>query len=92
MIVYSASKTGFLDDVMSNAIADKILAAFRETTGHNTGLSEIASWQNSMQFMYRIIDHEEIPTDAGVAIEYHIPQSSKRIEFCHEAISLNPVL
>lgn len=31
--------------------------------------------------MDRILEDREIPTDAGVAIEYHIPQTSKRIDF-----------
>jgi DUF2075 family protein len=31
--------------------------------------------------MDRVLADEEIPSDAGVAIEYHIPQTSKRIDF-----------
>jgi len=31
--------------------------------------------------MDRILEDVDIPNDAGVAIEYHIPQSSKRIDF-----------
>jgi uncharacterized protein len=34
-----------------------------------------------MQYMNNILLHGEIAEDAGVAIEYHIPQTSKRIDF-----------
>lgn len=66
---------------MSNDIAAIITEAFKEKTGHSTGPSEITSWQNSLQYMERVLADEDIPDDSGVAIEYHIPQSSKRIDF-----------
>lgn len=81
MIVYSASKKQFQDDVMSNDIEGVIYAAYKKATGHNTGLSEVASWRNSLQYMDRVLNDESIPSDSSVAIEYHIPQSSKRIDF-----------
>ncbi len=81
MIVYSASKEQFQNDVMSNDIGNIILETYKSTTGHNTGQSEITSWTNSLQYMDRVLQDDEIPADAGVAIEYHIPQSSKRIDF-----------
>jgi len=81
MIVYSASKLKFQEDVMSNDIAAIIMDAFKEKTGHSTGPSEITSWQNSLQYMERVLADGVIPNASGVAIEYHIPQSSKRIDF-----------
>lgn len=81
MIVYSATKEKFQNDVMTNDIGNIILETYKEVTGRNTGKSEIDSWTNSLQYMDRVLNDEEIPSDAGVAIEYHIPQSSKRIDF-----------
>lgn len=81
MIVYSETKQRFQDDVMSNNIEGIIQAAFKEKTGHDTGMSEVTSWRNSLQYMDRVLNDTGIPADAGVAIEYHIPQSSKRIDF-----------
>lgn len=81
MIVYSATKEDFRKDVMSNDIGNVILETYRKRTGNGTGTSEIKSWTNSLQFMDRILEDDHIPGDAGVAIEYHIPQSSKRIDF-----------
>ena len=34
-----------------------------------------------MQFMYRILEDKEIPDECGVAIEFTIPTTSKRIDF-----------
>jgi DUF2075 family protein len=66
---------------MSNDIEGIIHSAYKTATGHTTGRSELDSWRNSLQYMERVINDDEIPEDAGVAIEYHIPQSSKRIDF-----------
>lgn len=81
MIVYSSTKKEFQDDVMSNDIGNIILKAYKAATGKSTGQSEIDSWVNSLQYMDRVLSDKEIPADCGVAIEYHIPQSSKRIDF-----------
>src|SRR5690606_38291160 len=62
-------------------IGNIIYSAYQKATGHRTGESEIKSWVNSLQYMDRVLQDSEIPNDAGVAIEYHIPQSSKRIDF-----------
>jgi hypothetical protein len=81
MIVYSATKAQFRIDVMSNDIGGIILETFRVRTGRSTGQPEINSWMNSLQYMDRVLDDDTIPQNAGVAIEYHIPQTSKRIDF-----------
>lgn len=31
--------------------------------------------------MYKVLNDPEIPCNAGIAIEYNIPQTSKRIDF-----------
>ena len=66
---------------MTNDIGNIIYDAYKSATGRNTGKSEIDSWINSLQYMDRVLNDDEIPHDAGVAIEYHLPQSSKRIDF-----------
>lgn len=66
---------------MSNDIGHIILDKFRDATGKSTGVSEMSSWANSLQFMDRVLNDDSIPADSGISIEYHIPQSSKRIDF-----------
>jgi uncharacterized protein len=66
---------------MTNDIGGIIVEAFQSATGRSTGRSEIESWMHSLQYMDRVLNDDEIPYDAGVAIEYHLPQTSKRIDF-----------
>jgi DUF2075 family protein len=89
MIVYSSTKQKFLNDVMSNDIGSIILREYKRATGHSTGGSEILSWTNSLQNMDRVLRDSSVPDDAGIAIEYHIPQSSKRIDFIVTGNNLN---
>lgn len=81
MIVYNENKGQFVQDVRTNVIATKILDRIREK-GLNAGQDrEFASWQNSMQFMRNIVDDADIEDDVQIAIEYNIPQTSKRVDF-----------
>ncbi|MFO7557238.1 MAG: DNA/RNA helicase domain-containing protein [Desulfobacterales bacterium] len=66
---------------MTNDIGNIIHHAFKKATGGSTSKSEIDSWINSLQYMDRVLTDGNIPDDAGITIEYHIPQSSKRIDF-----------
>ncbi len=81
MIVYASTKAGFNQDVLSNQIEAKILADFYRALGRGTGASEIRSWKSSLLYMNNILTDPAIPDDAGVAIEYRIPQTSNRIDF-----------
>ena len=81
MIVYSADKRQFVQDVKTNVIATKILDLIREK-GLNAGNErEFASWHNSMKFMRDIVDDSDIEDEVQIAIEYNIPQTSKRVDF-----------
>ncbi len=81
MIVYSSTKQKFQEDIMTNSIGSIILDKYKDVTGRDTGVSEVNSWTNSLQFMDRILNDDSIPEDVGISIEYHIPRSSKRIDF-----------
>ena len=80
MIVYSASRAEFTDDVFSNVIEQKVLAAFQTKIGHKPGKSEITSWKNSLQYMNNVVVSAGLPEDVGVAIEYRIPTTSNRVD------------
>lgn len=66
---------------MSNDIGAIIYNAFQGATGRRTNRAEINSWTHSLMYMHNVLEDPAIPADAGVAIEYHIPRSSKRIDF-----------
>ncbi len=81
MIIYQSTKDNFLEDVQSNAIEAIVLKKYFEKTGEHVGKSEQDSWKKSLRYMRDVLRDDEIPIDSGVSIEYHIPQTSKRIDF-----------
>ncbi len=81
MIVYQSTKENFLYDVSNKNIEDIVLGCVRDKLKINVGKNEINSWKNSLREMYFILDDNVIPNDSGIAIEYRIPQTSKRIDF-----------
>ncbi|MBR6168956.1 DUF2075 domain-containing protein [Candidatus Saccharibacteria bacterium] len=80
MIVYQDTKKQFQADVDLNQIVDKINNEYIPRFGHTTE-SQLRAWKNSMQYMHNVLNTGEIPDDAGVAIEYNIQPTSKRIDF-----------
>jgi len=81
VIVYAATKQQFLRDSDNDDIEDVILKHFKAATGHRVAQSEVKSWQGSLGYMAKVLRDEDLPNDTGLAIELHIPQSSKRIDF-----------
>ncbi len=80
MIVYQADKKQFLRDHQDNDIDEVVHERFRVATGHSVANRELRSWRASLGFMATVMRDDDIPDDTGVAIEYHLPQSSKRID------------
>ena len=80
MLVYEGIKSDFINDVNLNLIVDKIYNKYKYFFGR-TSESQLNSWKNSMQYMRGVLDDREIPDNAGVAIEFNIPTTSKRIDF-----------
>ncbi len=80
MIVYEATKSQFLDHILNDQLTMEIYNNYRKKIG-KTSKNEIRSWDNSMQYMYKVLQTDEIPEEAGVAIEYKVPTTSKRIDF-----------
>ncbi len=80
MIVYEATKTEFLQDVFQDELVNNICRNYNSKIGH-INEREVRAWDNSMQYMYRVLSDNEIPKDAGIAIEFKIPYTSKRVDF-----------
>jgi len=81
MIIYQANKLEFLNHAFRDDIEDIVSKHYGEATGRSVGSSELAAWKNSLLEMAKVLDDAEIPNDAGVAIEYQLPQTAKRIDF-----------
>ncbi len=80
MIVYTNTKAGFSRQVENQDLVDNLYQLIREKH-RGVAKSEILSWRNSLQYMYMILNDPAVPQDAGIAIEYVIPSTSKRIDF-----------
>lgn len=80
MIVYQSTKAEFLDNTFKRDIEKVILDAYRRRVGRGVSQSEVRSWKESLLAMAKVLNHDSIPSDCGVAIEYWIPQTSKRID------------
>ena len=81
MIVYDGMKNDFLRSVENDTIALEIERNILEKMGKHTVKNEFHAWENSMQYMYKVMNDSGIPDDAGIAIEYNIPQTAKRVDF-----------
>ena len=66
---------------MNGTIAEEVRQRIFEKMGRTTPESEFDSWKNSLSRMYMVLADTSIPDHAGIAIEYNVPQTSKRVDF-----------
>ncbi|WP_027397106.1 DUF2075 domain-containing protein [Anaerovibrio lipolyticus] len=81
MIVYDGVKSDFLHSVEQDTIALEIEDNIRRIMGINTPQNQFRAWVNSLHYMYKVMTDAEIPANAGIAIEYNVPQTAKRVDF-----------
>jgi hypothetical protein len=81
VIVYQANKAKFLDDHDNRDIEHVIATRYLECTGRYAPDAEYLAWKNSLGEMAKVLRDPDIPADAGVGVEFGIPQTSKRIDF-----------
>jgi len=78
--VYSSTSADFIRDVDSGQIASIVENAYNMAFGHSTSKSEIRSWKNSLAALSQVLNHNDVPSDLGLGIEFQIPRTSKRID------------
>lgn len=82
MIAYKNTSKGYIEDVETNTISDKIKeAVIKAFDWRKIRENEETSWINSMQFMGNVIKRAGIADDCGVLIEYRLPSTSLRVDF-----------
>ena len=89
MIVYNGLKSDFIHSVEKDTIADEIEQNVFQKLGRRTVANEFASWVNSYEYLYKVMNDPLIPSDAGIAIEYNIPQTAKRVDFMISGYDIN---
>ncbi|ALB46001.1 MULTISPECIES: DUF2075 domain-containing protein [Clostridium] len=80
MIVYQASKKDFMKHVTNDEISILIDREYKNKIGRSRE-REFEAWDNSMLYMFKALSTDKIPDECGVAIEYRIPATSKRVDF-----------
>lgn len=81
MLVYNGTKSDFMLSVEKEIIAYEIESKLIEVMNKHAAKNEFRSWENSLDYMYKVLNDSSIPFDSGIAIEYNIPQTSKRVDF-----------
>ena len=81
MIIYSGSKADFMNEVVEDTIAYSIRDNIQEKMHRKTGEAEFRSWVNSLEYMYKVLNDDGIPQNSGIAIEYNLPNTAKRVDF-----------
>lgn len=80
MIIYESTKEQFVGEVVNELLIDRLYNSYQQKIGR-TSKAEIRSWENSLQKMSNVMQDDDIPNDAAVAIEFNIPNTSKRVDF-----------
>lgn len=80
MIIYNGLLSEFESDIDDGVLATKLSDALKEKMGRTTPFSEFSSWHNSLESMYIVLSNSNVPKDAGIAIEYNIPYTGKRVD------------
>lgn len=88
MIIYSSTKQSFIQDFEQGVLVKKLHQTLTEKY-RRVGESEIHSWQTSLSYMANVMRDIAIPDLAGVAIEYIVPNTQKRVDFIITGLDQN---
>ncbi|AVN60979.1 DUF2075 domain-containing protein [Mesoplasma florum] len=80
MIIYKNNKINFIRDVEKNKIVNILETSVDRLLKRKTSISEINSWNNSLKEMVIVLYDRAIPDNTGIALEYNISRTSKRID------------
>lgn len=80
MIIYQSTAAEFIHDTINEVLVDNLYNAYQVKIGQTTK-GEIRSWENSLTKMSNVLYDPDIPDDVSVAIEFNIPNTSKRVDF-----------
>lgn len=66
--------------MFDGVLVEKIDDSMRQRFSRSTPESEMRAWNNSLLRMEAVLSHSKVPDTAGIAIEYNIPYTSKRVD------------
>lgn len=68
MIVYSGLKSDFMLAVEQDSIATEIEENIYNKMHKRTAQNEFRAWENSLEYMYKVLNDNTIPENSGIAI------------------------
>ncbi len=80
MIIYSGTKDSFIRDLIDDGLEAKLEESLKRKMHISAVPNEVRSWRNSLTQMSVVLNDPGIPKDAGIAIEYNIPHTNKRVD------------
>ncbi|MEJ2655866.1 MAG: DUF2075 domain-containing protein [Desulfobacterales bacterium] len=79
MRLYAGSSQQFIQDTVTNQIAEKLKSSFFTQFRYEPSPAEIRSWRNSLRAMCHTIEYADL-LDHGIILEYQLPLSSNRLD------------
>lgn len=89
LLVYQSTKSHFLGDVESRGIEYDIARSYLQKTGRYAPPAEMRAWRHSLEAMAKVLHGGGIADNAGIGIEFGIPQTAKRIDFLVSGIGVD---
>ena len=80
MIIYLETREIFLEHVRHNRIEQEVSERLQLIASRRVSPAEKRAWRNSLIYVSNILQAPEIPAAIGVAIEYQIHNTSRRID------------
>jgi uncharacterized protein len=77
--LYCGSTKQFVDDTVQHTIAEKLKVNFQSFFGYPPSVSELRSWQNSLQAVTVQLMYANL-RDHGIILEMQLPLSSARLD------------
>ena len=72
MLVYDGTKADFLRSVEQDTIAYEIEENIYNKMNRRTARNEFRAWENSLEYMYKVLNDSAIPDDSGMIIHMHL--------------------
>jgi hypothetical protein len=80
MIIYLETREVFLEHVRRNRIEEEVGERLKAIAGRRVSPAEVRAWRNSFQYVSQFLLDPQIPAALGVAIEYQIHNTARRID------------
>ena len=89
MIIYQGNVASFNKDVFNGVIANKLEELFIKFNIGQESRGEYRAWNNSLEAVSNLLLNAQVDGSLGVAIEYQIPLTSKRVDFLISGLDAN---